>query len=373
MSTTPTTTTETTETTETISSDNVDTDDAARTFVLDGNSLVAGCTTITFIRTLRVSDSGTNALPPGFGTFTLRAVDPTDMRLPAHIRERGGVMLPIHQHEAMWMSFSADRYNPVALQIGAGGRCAVTGSAISDSLTQDPQNYVVLPKQPWLDGFKTADGKVRQFVAVALGSGHTVEKQLTGQETVGGLQLQVRELEENARRALAERLREEKQAAGMFAGTMPSSIVSDVDMDLGAGIVYCCLSSPMGLGAGGEIVQEIFADAHRIDDWSTEPLDKVWIHLVAATDWPALTGEPVPTSPISLDDYVKAGLPWFDYIDAHATDVATTPEMSNLKSIHELGGIEGIEPVVTVDSPGVRVLGPDSLHRGTWTWTGESI
>ena len=334
-------------------------DDVKRVFVLERNRLRIGSTSIEFMRTLRVGDGGTNALPPGFGNFVLRAVDPSDMRLPAHIRERGGVMLPIHQHEAMWIYFDADEYNPVALQIGAGGRCALTGRPITDSLSDTTQNYVVLPKQPWLDGFKTADGKVRQFVAVPLGSGHTVEKQLTGEETVGGLQIQVRQLTKEARQVLAEKIRESwKRHSPVVQNGTP----------LLANVLYC-VSNTMGLGAGGEIRQEVFEDEHKIDDWNADPLDKVWIHLVAANDWPALTGEPVPASPISLDDYVEAGLPWFDYVDPSGVDVATTPEMAAVKSIHELGAIEGVEPTVGVESTAVVPLSPGSLHRGEWTWT----
>nr|WP_213394460.1 hypothetical protein [Yoonia sp.] len=58
---------------------------------------------------------------------------------------------------------------PVALKIGAGKINAVSGEKWGDGLSKDPQNYVVLPNQPWLDGFNVEKGKVRQFVAMPLG------------------------------------------------------------------------------------------------------------------------------------------------------------------------------------------------------------
>ena len=53
------------------------------------------------------------------------------------------------------------------------------------------QDYIVTPKQLWLDGIATAKGNVRQFVAMPLGSGYSVEAQVTGKEMSGDLQFQV--------------------------------------------------------------------------------------------------------------------------------------------------------------------------------------
>jgi len=340
---------------------NSTTSTAASAWAIEGVSLIIDGVRIGFIRTLRVSEDGLNALPPGFGLFPLRVVDVDDPRLPGHICERGGVMLPIYPHEAMWLNFSAD--DPAALQIGAGGRCAVTGAELTDELSRDPQNYVVLPTQPWLDGFKTADGEVRQFVAVALGSGLTVEKQLTGSESVGGLQLQVRRLTPEAL--------ERHQASRSSWG--------DVDMsmcDFMEEVPLMCASESvsMGLGAGGRIDQEIYEDEFEADEWEPVPLGRVWVHLVAAADWRRFTGEATPASPISVEDYVEAGLPWFDYVNPTGVDVAVTQEMAGIKSIGEFSGAEEQLPVVPPDDSVVRTIvgGRDGrVSTGSWTWTGR--
>ena len=47
----------------------------------------------------------------------------------------------------------------------------------------------MLPKQPWLDGYCVEKGVIRQFVAMPLGEGYTVEEQLTGAAQHGGLQI----------------------------------------------------------------------------------------------------------------------------------------------------------------------------------------
>ena len=98
-------------------------------------------------------------------------------------------MIPIYQREAMWMSFDTDE--PAALQVGIGKVCAISGDPWNQTLTQLPQNYAALPDQPWLDGINAGDGFIRQFVAVPLGLGATVEAQVTGEEVHGGVQLGV--------------------------------------------------------------------------------------------------------------------------------------------------------------------------------------
>nr|WP_235215905.1 hypothetical protein [Mycobacterium kyorinense] len=140
---------------------------------VDRDQLRLGPVGVSFQRTLRIPESGLHPLPPGLGRFPLRRVEDYPDTAPAEWLARGGIMLPIYQREAVWLSFDADE--PAALQVGIGKVCAVSGNKWSEYLTRDPQNYVALPEQPWLDGINAGDGYIRQFVAVPLGCGATVE------------------------------------------------------------------------------------------------------------------------------------------------------------------------------------------------------
>jgi hypothetical protein len=102
--------------------------------------------------------------------------------------KRGGVVMPMYQSEALWIDFSSSY--PFAVKVAAGKINAVSGEPWSPDLQQEPQNYLVLPDQPWLDGFAVGEGVIRQFVAMPLGAGYSVEEQLTGQAVTGGIQLQ---------------------------------------------------------------------------------------------------------------------------------------------------------------------------------------
>ena len=132
--------------------------------------------------------------------------------LPDTWEEHGGVFLPMYQAEAMWINFHADY--PMAVKIAAGKINAVTGAAWKDELTNTPQDYLVVPDQPWLDGFCVEKGLIRQFVAMPLGEGYTPEEQLTGEAEHGGLQIAVYPMETSRYQAW--------RYAGMSLGDAPS-------------------------------------------------------------------------------------------------------------------------------------------------------
>ena len=57
---------------------------------------------ISFMRTLRIPDTEQiYSLPPGLGTFPLRHVEDYAENLPARTLDRGGVIMPMWQAEAM--------------------------------------------------------------------------------------------------------------------------------------------------------------------------------------------------------------------------------------------------------------------------------
>jgi hypothetical protein len=99
----------------------------------------------------------------------------------------------MYQREALWLAFDAAAWKPNAVKVGVGRVNALTGDSWDLALRAEPQDYLVCPNQPWLDGFKTGENVVRQFVAMPLGQGYTVEGQLTGEEQFGGMQIVVYE------------------------------------------------------------------------------------------------------------------------------------------------------------------------------------
>ena len=153
---------------------------------------------IDFQRTLRIPDDGKDyPLPPGLDSFPLRHLDDHPDNVPAKWLDRGGVLLPMFQSEAMWLNFRPEYIDshctnyPYAIKVATGKINAITGENWRDGLSRNPQDYLVAPKQPWLDGYCVEKGVIRQFVAMPLGQGYSAEEQLTGEAEFGGIQIQV--------------------------------------------------------------------------------------------------------------------------------------------------------------------------------------
>ncbi|QBJ93661.1 hypothetical protein D0Z67_27585 [Streptomyces seoulensis] len=293
---------------------------------IEGNTLRLGDgVVVRFVRTLRLPERGTHPLPPGLGEFPLRRVADHADRVPQAWRARGGVLLPMYLREAMWLSFSGTT-EPAALQVGVGKVCAVSGKPWQAALARDPQNYLTLPRQPWLDGINSGKGTVRQFVAVPLGLGATVEGQVTGEETWGGVQLQAYGLrpEALARWREAQRARSAPLAGGYgappaFAAPAPGAAPRQ--------------AAAMGLGVGGSMRQEVYRDERPASDWSDAPAGRVFVHLVTPPEWRRITGEEPPPSPVDRAAYTRAGLPWFEHYDDEAGDLSPAGPLKPVRPV----------------------------------------
>lgn len=156
------------------------------------DTIHVGRLAINFQRTLRIPDDGRcYQLPPGQGAFPVRKVSDFTRRVPSAWRERGRYFIPMYQREALWISFDGARWRPNAVKVGVGGVNAISGKPWDERLRRRPQDYRVAPDQPWLDGINAGRNLVRQFVAMPLGLGFTVEGQVTGAEEEGGMQITV--------------------------------------------------------------------------------------------------------------------------------------------------------------------------------------
>ncbi|OAL44950.1 hypothetical protein IQ07DRAFT_591790 [Pyrenochaeta sp. DS3sAY3a] len=159
---------------------------------------------ISFHRTLRVPDNrDSSKLPPSLGRFSLyNAVDYAE-QLPRNMVKKGGAFLSMYRREAVWIKFVSKK--PYAVRLYVGGVNAVSGKPIEssgkskaeswdgsqkwaeDETQHWKQDYMVVPRQKWIDGIATQPGVVQQFVAMPTGSGYSVELQVTGKENFAGM------------------------------------------------------------------------------------------------------------------------------------------------------------------------------------------
>lgn len=293
---------------------------------LEGERLVAGRFSLELIRTLRVPCDGKSyPLPPGFSSFPVYAISDYAKRLPGALADRAAYFVPLYQYEALWLSFTGASWKPNAVQVGAGGVNVLTGEPFPSALRKRPQNYVVCPPQPWLDGFKTAKNTVSQFVAAPLGKGVTAGEQLGGAKGNPSLHLRVFE-----------------PRPGVFPDKPPRGFTQ-----FG---LYAESVSPMGLAAGGSIEQEVYSDPHPLRTWNPAGYSDIRIEIVNSEDFRLITGKKPPPSPVSAAEYSRARFPWFSYYDEEHAGTTVAKRMKSLKTLElddapiDIGNVREIRP-----------------------------
>jgi hypothetical protein len=314
---------------------------------------------VSFQRTLRIPDDGkTYPLPPGLGKFPICKVDDYADKVPSSWNKHGGVFIPMYQREALWLNFEGFSWHPNAAKVAIGKINAVTGKPWDQKLDGAKQDYLVCPDQPWLDGINSGKGYIRQFVAMPLGMGYTVEGQVSGEEKFGGIQLIVFEAN-----------------LGKFSDKPPAANYDDSDDYIcDEGILLD--GSEMGLGAGGKMKQNIYPDKYGVKTWDETNFGRVYIHIINSMMYQEITGQKAPTTPISAKTYTQYGFPWFDLYDEHKADVPQSNIFSKIvKSIKEIDKEKGFDPqqddsTVEIEKPQVKKLklksDPDAVTDGDW-------
>jgi hypothetical protein len=267
---------------------------------------------VSFERTLRIPDDGrVYPLPPGLGRFPLRSAHNFATSVPPAWREHDDLFMPMYQREALWLSFDGMPWHPCVVQVGIGGINAVSGTDWEQRLTDAPQNYLICPDQPWLDGINAGEGIIRQFLAMPLGLDVTVEAQLTGREETGGIQMRVYQAK-----------------PGRFPERAPRS-------DSHAPVAMSATTGGMGLAAGGTMRQKIYPDVYGLDTWDTTRSTALVVHIVNSAQYRALTGRRPPATPIDARAYTDNGLPWFDLYDEDRGHVAPGRRLTSVKSVRQ--------------------------------------
>lgn len=91
----------------------------------------------------------------------------------------------------------------------------------------------------------------------------------------------------------------------------------------------------MGIGAGGRIAQKIVKDTHPMEAYDFDTIGRVFIHLANADLWQAITGKPMPPTPISSQTYTSYGYPWFKLWEKDIENAAMSDVLAGIISVKE--------------------------------------
>jgi len=277
---------------------------------------------IEFQRTLRIPDDDKiYPLPPGLGQFPVNRVADYIDSVPDNWKKSNSFFIPIYQREALWLGFNGAYWKPNAVKIGVGNINAISGEVWDEKLHDNPQNYIVCPDQPWLDGINVGEGFIRQFVATPLGLGDTIEAQLTGVEKFGGIQILVYEPK---------------------PGKFPDQPPPESDIVLETVSMTSSGEYEMGLGAGGKMQQKIYPDEYGIETWDLENYGSIFVYIVNSEKYREITGLEPPPTPISAQVYTEYGFPWFSLYDEEKGDLPASARLAEVKTIRKRESERGI-------------------------------
>ena len=312
--------------------------------IIFGNPNTNDNAKVSFERTLRIPDDGkVYPLPPSFGHFPIEKVDDYLDKVPETWKQHGGVFIPMYQREAMWMQFHGNNSTPKAMKIAIGKINALTGKTWDQKLQKTENDYVVIPDQPWLDGINSGNGTIKQFVAMPLGSGYTVEGQVSGKEEFGGIQLCVYDSKEiNKKIDSSNRYRSSSINAKKKTSSSTTSFLETKCFSLADDFDECeerCLESDakeMGLSAGGQVKQKIYKDKHGINFWDENKTGRLFVHIVNSSMYTKITGKEPPKTVISSQTYTDYGYPWYDIWDENKKSIKPSKILSQVKSVKEI-------------------------------------
>jgi ubiquitin len=303
------------------------------------------------------------------------------------------------------------------IKIYVGGVNAISGEpAVEDAATKlrrqkkraekcSLQDYVVVPGQLWLDSIATSDGKVRQFVAMPFGSGHSVEAQVTGQDRGGGINIEITPYKERSPPPATRRYKSKtsvppnsggpkvqiyvKTLTGktitiniretdtidmlkddiqnkegippdqqrlVFAGKQLEDIGTLADYDIeDESTVHLILRlrgggnppEEMSVAAGGLIHQVIHPD-QKGDEWLKHPT-VFNVQILNSAVYRAVTGTAPPNRPLDARDYEDAGMPFYKVYEEPS---GISGDFEMIRSIGQID--EDMDGVVT---PAVVTLG----------------
>ncbi|KAL9605902.1 MAG: hypothetical protein Q9179_000923 [Wetmoreana sp. 5 TL-2023] len=298
---------------------------------------------------------------------------------------KGGLFLPMYQRGAMWIRL--DSNGQFAIKVIVGGVNVISGGPLVEtSATQlrrlnlflrneSVQDYVVTPDQLWLDGIASTEGRVRQFVAMPIGAGYTVEAQLTGEDISGGLQFEV-----TPARAPPKTLDSQHLIEELFIRTLTKVVhlthlsASDTVAQLKksespAGGPNIPQAKELGIAAAGYIKQCILRDPNPADTWQRDRTICFNVQILNSAVFRHVTSMDPPETPISAATYASERLPFFDIYN-EISDIKGSFE--EVKSIKEMDKIKYAErrghpreeddedepkyknPIVVLNSQGVK-------------------
>ena len=135
---------------------------------------------------------------------------------------------------------------------------------------------------------------------------------------------------------------------------------------------FVCEDTAMGLGAGGKMQQEIYADPYSLEDWDKSNRHRCFIHLCNSMQWRQIAGSNPPQPPLTATEYVRHGIPWFDYYRDDLQVLDGSPALASIKSVAQLSATKGnkvLPDKITIQPEAIVQYGNNRRPNQVREWT----
>ncbi len=280
--------------------------------------------TIKFQRAMRIPNDGeTYALPTALGQLPLRSIDDFPETAPASFMKKGGIVMPLHRSEALWIWFSS-RYR-FAVKIGAGEINALSGEPWNSELGRQPQNYLVAPGPPWGEN----DEVLRRYVTMPLTTGDSADGPRADWADSGVIQFQVVPM--RAESYYRDEVYLPPTIKEFFMRLIFAPIISAQLAEQRRRHAQWDLEDPFekSVEPALEVAtrQEILEDEYEFTAWDQAQTVRCFAQPCDSSLWRQITGSNPPLLPLTAKDYEEAGIPW---LDDYRHDGKPLPENSSI-------------------------------------------
>ena len=260
-------------------------------------------------------------------------------------------MLPIYQREAMWLSFRASELPRCR---SASARCARSaacpGSSAWSKIRRTTSPCPI--SRGWMASTPATVSSASSWPSRLVPAPPSRAGHRAGDPRW---------------RAIAGGRPDGAGAGGMACGAAGAAGALRGHVDGGAASVR----RPTGHGAGSGRADAPGGLRRQtpLTDYDQSGALRVFVHLCSAAQWTAITGELPPRRRSTGRPTWSAGLPWFDYYDSDAEDLAPSGILTEVKTVGDVLG-DDEEPFAPVDPKTVIPLGDPAWIRSV-TGCGE--
>ena len=90
--------------------------------------------------------------------------------------------------------------------------------------------------------------------------------------------------------------------------------------------------------------QELYEDSYGLKAWDKNNDSRAFVHILNSKQWENVTGEEPHSNPITKEDYIANGIPWFEFYSDGQKPLKGSSKLNKLETLEKLLVNKGVNP-----------------------------